>query len=44
MLGEGLAVTRREVAALALLQPDGESSVERPGQVQELHQIGVGLF
>ena len=43
MLGEGLAVTRREVAALALLQPDGESSAERRGQVQKFPQIGAGL-
>ena len=44
MLGEGLAVTQTEVAALALLQPDGESSAERPGQVQELHQSRAGLL
>ena len=44
MFGKGLAVSQREVAALALLQPDGESSAERPGQVQELHQIGAGVI
>ena len=33
MLGEALAVTGGEVAALTLLQPYGEYSTQRPGQV-----------